>query len=307
MDVSTFDATHVLVNGPLPFKPVAVHLDEGPDFQCFATEDRWNGFVKPYFLPAVAHAVAAFVGLRFDAETKGYVDPSDEDSEANPFTPETIKVDGVDLTVYGIGAGSWVWSLSQDIKEPEVKPEVGFQISATIKPDADNSDCEFIAQMLATTPAQREFIKQCVNQRKSQPNGVQLDSPANREVLTQIEALAVTEDVNTGKLRIGFCHAASGIAIHDPQISSCGRFEVDPTQAYQLSGEQVAALAALNEAIETATENALNAGALALQEFLAIEDGGFAGMHFSGDEDRHVIRRIFADYAVAEINFRRPD
>lgn len=191
MDAARFDAMHVLVNGPLPFKPVVVHLDEGPGFQGFATEDRWNGFVKPYFLPEVAQAVADFVGLRFDPDTKGYVDPSDEDSQAYPFTPETINVDGVELSVYGIGAGSWVWSLSQDTKEPVVKPEVGFQISATIKPDADNSDCEFIAQMLATTPVQREWIRECVNERSKLPDS-----------LNEAIARATAEAVNAERERI---------------------------------------------------------------------------------------------------------
>lgn len=196
-----FDATHVLVNGPLPFKPVAVHLDEGPDFQCFATEDRWNGFVKPYFLPAVAQAVAAFVGLRFDPKTKGYVDPSDEDSEANPFTPETINVDGVELTVYGLGSGSWVWSLSQETEEPEAEPEVVFQITATIKPDADNSDCEFIAQMLATTPVQRECIKRCVNERSKLPDSLneaiaRATAEAVKAERERIKELFLTEPVS---------------------------------------------------------------------------------------------------------------
>jgi hypothetical protein len=40
---------------------------------------------------------------------------------------------------------------------------------------------------------------------------------------------------------------------------------------------------------------------------LGVDDGGFAGVHFSGDEARNALRQLFVQYAIAEVVFSRPE
>jgi hypothetical protein len=93
---------------------------------------------------------------------------------------------------------------------------------------------------------------------------------------------------------IGF--SIRGMAIYDPTLSECARFKVSPAY-YGLTDSDVQELAALNKAIDTATENATNAGGLAIQQFLRIATGDEAGVFFSGNT---ALWCVFAEYAIRE-------
>ena len=62
----------------------------------------------------------------------------------------------------------------------------------------------------------------------------------------------VGEDANTGEPVIGFEHGS--MFIFDPYLSECGRFQVDPQEAYGLPVAQADYLCLLNATIHTLSE-----------------------------------------------------
>ena len=58
-----------------------------------------------------------------------------------------------------------------------------------------------------------------------------------------------------------------GFTIHNASVSSCGRFQVDPSH-YQLTAEQGRALNSLNAVVKAAAESAINAGCREIQDCL---------------------------------------
>lgn len=111
--------------------------------------------------------------------------------------------------------------------------------------------------------------------------------------------LELGSDPSTDQPKFGF--TVDGTLIHDPRMSECGRFGVDPTDTYRIPPEDVTALEALNKAVEAAAEDALNAGARTIQDALGVFTGDVAGIHFSGAEHRLKLEKMFAEYALAEI------
>src|SRR5690554_4045693 len=67
-----------------------------------------------------------------------------------------------------------------------------------------------------------------------------------------------------------------GMFIYDPYKSECGRFEVDPRQSYGLTAEQALEIKYLNDMIDSATENAINAGCETIQKALGVINGDAA-------------------------------
>lgn len=63
--------------------------------------------------------------------------------------------------------------------------------------------------------------------------------------------LQAGDDAGTGKPVFGF--NLNGMFITDPSLSECGRFSVNPLEAYGLSAKDVAELERLNKALESAT------------------------------------------------------
>jgi hypothetical protein len=88
--------------------------------------------------------------------------------------------------------------------------------------------------------------------------------------------------------------------IFDPFKSECGRFEVDPTETYGLSSEDASQLSALNELVDTATQDALNAGCKVVQKHLDVESGDLAGVHFSNSTQVRPVALAVRDYIAAE-------
>jgi len=58
-----------------------------------------------------------------------------------------------------------------------------------------------------------------------------------------------------------------------------------------------------NNFIELLAEAALNAACVLIQDELGKEDGGVAGIYFSGDKE-HLIMEILKDYISTEIMFK---
>jgi len=85
----------------------------------------------------------------------------------------------------------------------------------------------------------------------------------------------------------------------DPYMSECGRFEVEPSE-YGLTQDQARFIKGFNDALEIATDDAINGGALEMQKFLGVTAGDFAGRYFSGISERNNIRHALAAYGLAE-------
>lgn len=105
--------------------------------------------------------------------------------------------------------------------------------------------------------------------------------------------------LSTGLPVFGFM--VDGMFIHDPRRSDCGRFEVDPLDAYGISKEDAEQLAALNKMLDDATQAALNEGCYRVQTHLGIEAGDFAGVYFSGSQHVRSIAQALANYIFREI------
>lgn len=66
-------------------------------------------------------------------------------------------------------------------------------------------------------------------------------------------------------------------------------------------------LALINAALEEATEDALNAGCLALQNAMGVKEGDVASIHFSGTDSVSPIQGALTSYAQLELFMSRKD
>lgn len=115
--------------------------------------------------------------------------------------------------------------------------------------------------------------------------------------------LETGDDAITGLPVFGF--SINDMFITDPFLSECGRFKVNPTEVYGLSQDDANHLVALNKLVDTATQDALNAGCLAVQQALGIETGDVAGVHFSGPAEIRPVAQAMVDYIQTEYNLRK--
>jgi hypothetical protein len=99
-----------------------------------------------------------------------------------------------------------------------------------------------------------------------------------------------------------------GMRITDPFASGCGRFVVDPTEAYGLPMPVARLLAILNGEGRSLAEDhdtalidcAIDAMFAHVQEAIGVTDGGFAGMLFQGTTLEDTLRGFLRDYIKAE-------
>lgn len=112
--------------------------------------------------------------------------------------------------------------------------------------------------------------------------------------------LLIGEDPVCGDVRIGFIH--EGVFVFDPLRSECGRFAVEPSE-HGLIRAEAEYLNALNVLLDAATEDAINAGCLRIQRGLGEADGGFAGVFFSGNDNRAEVARVLARYLLEQRAF----
>jgi hypothetical protein len=94
---------------------------------------------------------------------------------------------------------------------------------------------------------------------------------------------------------------AKGHSITDPTVDESMMVTVPPDY-YGLSQAQVDFFKKLNVALDDATEAALNAGCFAIQTAIGQDDGGIAGVHFSGDTATAPIRTALGEYLITEVN-----
>lgn len=113
------------------------------------------------------------------------------------------------------------------------------------------------------------------------------------------------DDPLTGLPVFGF--ERNGMFITDPLSSECGRFEVDPQEAYGISKEEAAAIVRLNTALKKATQDALDAGCFVIQEALGVTSGDVAGVYFSGGDELRRAANVFFEYAEHEIALAQAD
>ena len=130
-----------------------------------------------------------------------------------------------------------------------------------------------------------------------------MTEPCQRKLPAITLKLLVTQHALTDMPVLAFTH--QGVDIHDPSVSSCGRFEVDPTQAYGVTGADAKALLQLNRALEIATHAALNAGCKALQDIFGIDSGDVAGMHFSSADAVRPLAQALAEYLLFEVQLHQ--
>lgn len=99
-----------------------------------------------------------------------------------------------------------------------------------------------------------------------------------------------------------------GFFIHDPYLSSCGRFSVNPTEEYGISETDAELLKGINGALAEATEAALNAACKTIQDKLGVQTGDVAGMFFSDDKYPHVLGGWIREYIRTEyaMNAKEP-
>jgi hypothetical protein len=90
--------------------------ESGPDsYAAYSTLEPWNGWAVPYFPLDEAIKIAAMAPeLEYDKDNDLFILTSEDEDEPERFTATTITCDGKDITVYGIGAGSWCWELVED-------------------------------------------------------------------------------------------------------------------------------------------------------------------------------------------------
>lgn len=87
---------------------------EGMDgeFAGWSDGSSWNGWEQPSFSREVAMKVLRAAGphWKYDEETDEFVVATAEDGEFEFFPGERVQLgDGESVTVYFIGAGSWIW------------------------------------------------------------------------------------------------------------------------------------------------------------------------------------------------------
>lgn len=80
--------------------------------------------------------------------------------------------------------------------------------------------------------------------------------------------------------------------------------KVDPMECWGISKLHAQFIVDLNEELEEAVEDAINAACARLQDVAGIKDGGFASLFFSGHEIRRKLMEVLAEYITSEFNGR---
>lgn len=94
---------------------------EGEVFDGFTDGSDWNGWACPYFTKEIAEAVLIAsrkngYNYAYDQEQDVFVvkaehEPDNYESEV--FEGEKLKFGDEEITVYGIGAYSWIWEVCE--------------------------------------------------------------------------------------------------------------------------------------------------------------------------------------------------
>lgn len=126
MTAKEFGKTFALCDLP-PYGEVSVAIEDfgepGTKFLAYSDGRCWNGWAMPYFPFESALALKEVMGgLRYDAGRDAFI-LEVRGEEPEDFVAEVIQVDGVDIKVYPIGAGSWCWDIvKHDAPERPMRP-----------------------------------------------------------------------------------------------------------------------------------------------------------------------------------------
>lgn len=90
-------------------------------FEGYSNGDNWNGWACPFFDRATAERVLQAseqnnYTWQYDTEADAFIVRSTDDPEDNEpevFGATKVQVDETKLTLYGIGAYSWIWEEGQ--------------------------------------------------------------------------------------------------------------------------------------------------------------------------------------------------
>ncbi len=77
---------------------------------CYSDGKRWNGWGKPYFEKEVLLQMMAegrLDAVTYDQDADAFIAVIEDDRDVYPA--QLIEVDGKQVTVYDVGAGSWCW------------------------------------------------------------------------------------------------------------------------------------------------------------------------------------------------------
>ena len=126
-------------------------------------------------------------------------------------------------------------------------------------------------------------------------DGWQLPDSGLASVLTEVDAKSKAMELENT-----FFSQASllDINIHQLSLNMDGAIVMVgslPNEAQQKVIEK------LNTTLQDAVHQSLNAGCLAIQNTLSVDDGGFAGLYYSGGEAIDQIRESFFGYMKSEI------
>lgn len=95
--------------------------------------------------------------------------------------------------------------------------------------------------------------------------------------------------------------------VTDPFKDESSVESVDPMEAWGLTQEQAQFIVDINKELDEAVEAAINEACYMLQNFVGIDAGDYAGVHFSGSARKNRIKEVFAEYIVDDFNFSSPD
>lgn len=87
----------------------------------FTDGDDWNGWACPYFEKSEAERIlkaseANGFEWEYDVEQDAYIvsnSQEDEDYAPEVFEGSNYEIEGTNLTLYGIGAYSWIWEVEE--------------------------------------------------------------------------------------------------------------------------------------------------------------------------------------------------
>lgn len=114
--------------------------------------------------------------------------------------------------------------------------------------------------------------------------------------------LQIGEDPSDGAVVLGFIYEDT--FVFDPFMSSCSRFEVNPTETYGLPTQAAEGLSAMNRHLYSATDevskHAVSRAHMAIQMGLGLPAGPARWPHVE-DAARHAVARAIAQEMLVQL------
>jgi len=89
---------------------------DGLKVECFSDGARWNGWGKPYFEKDKVIYLSdnkLIPPAAYDEESDCFI--TDNEGDVESFQSVKISVEGREVTVYPVGAGSWCWDACEKV------------------------------------------------------------------------------------------------------------------------------------------------------------------------------------------------